>query len=322
MNNYRYDLIVSLGDHCIPHIALVESGLQKNDEKYPFDETRGIMWDKCGRGGLSGKVDLICNGFRNFLNLEGLEAREIDHYTKKLWVVNKETGMSFRHDFPIGVPIKDAYPQVLDDYKKRIALLYRKINQSSRVLFFYMTPIDNFDDGYLLEQQTKLQARFPKQRIDMLYIMQKTGLAPTEFVEHDLSKHVLRIDMDVRYTSKTDLWSIQLGNAELYHRILRRYEVIKKSDYALYNKVVRIRRETHGLFHSVTQRVDCIEKEKRYFYALSNIGYLRMKMCHFLLKKWVHRGEKRKKYSNEYKKIKCLLREAKIYRKAQINIIP
>lgn len=374
MKKHKYDYIVSIGDSCFPSVELIDCDLQKIGTKYPLDQTRSIMWDRGGRGGLSGNVNLICCGFRNFFNLEALEDRGEDPWTHKLWIVNKETGMSFRHDFPVNVPIKDEYPRVLNEYKNRIAAFYRRINNSDRVLFLYMTQIDGFTDEYLVEQHQKLQSRFPKQKIDMLYIMQQTGLAPTEYVERELSEHVTRIDMDVKYTQSKDPGYVYRGNRNVYKQFLERIRYSYKQDTILHNRITRLKWDVSGLSHSAHQRLlrlearvakleadngdnqkqseqmleyrmdqleqnysdnlkqsesllqsrieqlerDCNdtlqherEKARNLLFVSSNISYLRFKMYHFLIKKWVHIGEKRKDYAIKYNKTKRLLVNAK-----------
>ena len=69
----HFDTVISLGQYCMASITLRRLSLQ--DESMVFDWSAGILPDKCGIGGLEGKVNLICNDFKNFFNLKDLENR-------------------------------------------------------------------------------------------------------------------------------------------------------------------------------------------------------------------------------------------------------
>ena len=73
--NY-YDIAISLGQWCMASEALRRCHLQA--ESMPFDWSGGIIKEICGKGGLKSKVDLICNNFKDYLNLEDLENRGQD----------------------------------------------------------------------------------------------------------------------------------------------------------------------------------------------------------------------------------------------------
>lgn len=327
-----YDFVVSIGEACFVSVELIDCNLQRIEEKFPLDQTRGIMWDKCGRGGLAGNVRLICNGFRDFLNEKDLEERGIDHTTHKRWVVNKETGMSFRHDFPIDTPLAESYPAILRKYKERIISFYQKICHSERVLFVYMSQLEGFPDALLLEQQQKLQERFPKQEVDMLYIMQKSGFAPSEYEERQLSAHVLRIDMDVKYTPSKDSAYIYRGNRDTYKQFLDRIKYTQKEYIILRNEITRLKWNLSGLSRSAHHRLsqleasviklenyskDAADKEREreearcLLFVASNINHLRFKMYHLIIKKWLHFGSKRREYAARYRKTQALYKNAK-----------
>lgn len=59
-----YDVAISLGQYCITSTALRRNNLQA--ETMIFDWSAGILFDVCGLGGLDGKVNLICNDFKDF----------------------------------------------------------------------------------------------------------------------------------------------------------------------------------------------------------------------------------------------------------------
>ena len=132
-----YDLVVSLGQYCITTTALRRLCLQ--NRSYPFDWSGGILEDVAGKGGLSVKVDLICNNFDNFFNFNDFENRgnnqEGDTYN--LWIVNKKTGLQYKHDFQASISFENQFEYVKDKYKRRINRLYKDINNGYNILFVF-----------------------------------------------------------------------------------------------------------------------------------------------------------------------------------------
>lgn len=103
----KYDLIIPLGEFCATAIALNKCGLRKN--AYPFDWSAGVIWEQCGNCGFQGKINLICNNFKEALNLNDLEEFEMPDWNKKA-VKNIETGLQYLHDFPCNKTIEEYYP--------------------------------------------------------------------------------------------------------------------------------------------------------------------------------------------------------------------
>ncbi|MCH5284464.1 MAG: hypothetical protein J1E42_02590 [Akkermansiaceae bacterium] len=325
-----YDLIVSLGDACFVEDALFRCQLTSRKKRMPLDLCRGVLWNKCGHGGLSGKVDLICRDFKDFFKLEDLEIKGPDvGNPKMLWVINKANGMSFRHDFRVGVPIENDYPEVKAKYDEYIHRFYDEITHSDKVLFVYMAQMEGFDNNYLLEQQVRLQHKFPHQTIDLLYIIHDGTYSPTEYKELPLSDHVLRIDANMKYSAKTDMMSVLAGNRELYEGILKRYctpisfntESTRTLHY-IQCDIASLSRSAHKrlsrlenfMHHNQDEKQEPVRQQRLFLYMVANNPiYFRFKMLHMLLKKWTHFGERRTRYSEQYQRLKCILREAKAY---------
>ncbi len=125
-----YDAVISLGKYCITSTALRRCNLQL--ESMVFDWSAGIMPEQCGLGGLEGKVDLICNDFKDFFNLGDLENRgnNLENDTYNLWIVNRRTGLQYKHDFPANEPVEERYKVVKEQYMRRVKRLYDTIHMS------------------------------------------------------------------------------------------------------------------------------------------------------------------------------------------------
>lgn len=165
-----YDLVVSLGQYCITSTALRRLSLQR--QSYPFDWSAGIIEKISGKGGLSVKVDLICNDFNNFFNFDDFEIRgnnkSLDIWN--LWVVNKRTGLQYRHDFYAGILFEKQFEYVKKRYIRRINRLYNEIDKNKNILFVFIARDSGFDNEYLLDQYYKLSNKFPK-KILICYIL-------------------------------------------------------------------------------------------------------------------------------------------------------
>ena len=96
----RYDLAFSLGYDCNASLALRRAGLQFYS--YPFD------W--LTRAPLVARTDLLARRFEGWLaspdGLDDLGPVPFERFaTRHRVVVDRATGLEFRHDFPLGVPV-------------------------------------------------------------------------------------------------------------------------------------------------------------------------------------------------------------------------
>ena len=175
-----YDLVISLGERCATAMALKSSGI--TTKTYPFDWSAGILWDKCGNCGLLGKVNLICNNFKDAFCLEDFEEAYYEEPANR-YVRNRRTGLQYAHDFPWEKTIKDYFPEFLAKYKRRVNRLYEDINKSNNILFVFITrenhnlPVEDIKLGY-----EKLSNKFPDKNIHF-FIMQSTDDCNAEEVK-------------------------------------------------------------------------------------------------------------------------------------------
>ena len=245
-----YDIAISLGQYCITSTALRRNNLQA--ESMIFDWSAGILFDVCGLGGLEGKVNLICNDFKDFFNLEDLENRgnNQENDTYNLWIVNKRTGLQYKHDFPAWQPVEEAYPFVKARLDRRIKRLYSEIESSDRVLFCFFARDIGFTDELLIEQQVKLARKFPNKGIDFLYILQNSSYSVDKYDICDLNDNVKKIEMNFIHPTDPVYPESWNGNTEIYYPILRKLfftkatvPLLNKSLYQLENQYARISSE-------------------------------------------------------------------------------
>lgn len=219
-----YDIAISLGEYCCTTFALRRCHLQT--KSMVFDWSAGIEKDKCGLGGLQGKVDLICNDFKDFFNFEDFEnrgqnAQKIDD-TEHLWIVNKRTGLQYKHDFPSNQSFEATFDGVKEKYLRRVDRLYKSIEENNKILFLFIAKTTGFSDDYLLAQQQKIALKFPNKQIDFLYIMHADEYDTKTTKERRLNDKVTRIDCDINSASSSvpsELWN---GNTDLYYSLLKK----------------------------------------------------------------------------------------------------
>ena len=218
-----YDIIISLGQYCITSTALRRLHLQ--EESSVFDWSAGILESACGKGGLSGKVDLICNNFQDFFNFEDFENRgpNQENDTYNLWIVNKKTGLQYKHDFPAADGFENKFLEVKQKYERRIKRLYDAIENSTKILFLFMARDGGFSDAYLLEQQTKVAKKFSDKQIDFLYLIHDDSCGVTDYTTKQLSAHVTRIDCNFCHATVKEYPESWNGNTALYYPILENY---------------------------------------------------------------------------------------------------
>lgn len=125
----RYDLAFSLGYDCNASLALRRAGLQFYS--YPFD------W--LTRAPLAARADLLARRFEGWLaspdGLDDLGPVPFERFaTRRRVVVDRATGLEFRHDFPLGVPVADALPDVAAKCRRRADRLLASIERAGRVL--------------------------------------------------------------------------------------------------------------------------------------------------------------------------------------------
>ncbi len=306
----EYDLIVSLGEWCVTSLALRKYNLQK--KTLPFDWSGGILWEKCGYGGLSGKVDLICNNFENFFNKDDLENRGPNPKNEDywfLWIVNKCTGLQYKHDFPSEQDFNISYNEARDKYIRRVKRLYNSIYSADKILFVYMARDVGFSDDYLKEQEVKLKSKFPYKNIDILYIMNDEGYSLEKIEEIKLSNSVKKITFNFGYQSIKDPNDLVLDNIHL-RNILNN---ITLSDVPNLKNIYGNMQEFY--LSSINKHLAKHEYDIKLLYVGGHPIKFMIKKWYYFIKKNIFRGKKNNKYQNKYNTIKKLIKDTSNYEK-------
>lgn len=131
MMKKKYDLVFGIGAACSCSQMLRKTGLQFSS--YPFDWLYGTDF--------SGRVDILTNDFKDFVNKEDLtfiNATNGDKDNPCDVYNNVKNGITFNHDFPQGVPLEQSYPAVKAKYDRRIDRLLKRIERSENTLIVYV----------------------------------------------------------------------------------------------------------------------------------------------------------------------------------------
>ena len=196
----KYDLIVPLGNFCLPSHWLRESGLQF--VSYPFD------W--VGTDDVAVFVKYLENHFQGFFPKDYLESNNTIVGTH-VGYVDKKNKVLFFHCIDKDIPFDEAYTKANAMFGRRIERLYQNIAQAKKILFFnacYKTYVQHKPEEIL----AMLQKIFPDKDISLLQL----NLAP-EFdgvSVHEDGKNIivynLNYDMDKNIYTDRDAEMVQI----------------------------------------------------------------------------------------------------------------
>lgn len=224
--NTKYDCIFSMGSACFSAELLTKAKLRVFSS--PFDWLRG--------GNFKTRGELICNGFEDFLNIEYLEKIGEREYPENCDIYsNKHNGIEFIHDFPKGEKLADSYPKVKNKYDRRIDRLIEKLYNSEHSLIVYMELFDDDINGedVILPLADKINKKFNKDCIDVLYIKHSQTIKDGEHKIYQASKNVYIAEL---YNRKRD--NDDYGNYKNCKWILSKIK-LKKSFNEMFLKVFK-----------------------------------------------------------------------------------
>lgn len=167
----KYDLVFSMGAACACTECLRAASLQFSS--FPFDWLFGST--------LVRRTDILADGCADWLKADLLEkvfsatAVRTDAYR------NTATGITFNHDFPLGVPLAESIAAVREKYDRRFARLRSLIGRGGRVLAVYVTPPakgtpPTSDDAAYCRR--RLSERFPNAAFDVLVLQHGENFNP------------------------------------------------------------------------------------------------------------------------------------------------
>ena len=184
----RYDFIFSMGQACSCTECLRKAGLQTFS--FPFD------W--IGENRLPERAEYVKNGFEGWFEKQDWQFL-CDKPGHRFHVyLNRKTGFTYNHDFPLELDFEAGYPIVAAKYARRVARLDAELKSARRALaVFTEVPLqtDFTPDALLAEVPRTIAARYPDTVIDLLYIHRGESRRP---VRRTISEHVTILSFDYK----------------------------------------------------------------------------------------------------------------------------
>lgn len=160
-----YDFVCSLGDDCGTAAHLRR--LRLRSVSSPFD------WAGWMKTGLRGYVDCVCGDLKDFLVRERLVSVEVDpafNDPNHVPYRDRDTGLIFPHDFPVGKGFDAGYAEVREKYDRRIARFLKVLRKTVKVLLVHHRKSGDVSDDELVESIRRLRTDFGNEGIDLLVI--------------------------------------------------------------------------------------------------------------------------------------------------------
>jgi len=163
----NYDLVVSLGCKC--RTAGTLKGLKITRKTYPFDWVRydgGIA-----QMNLLLRCNLIKNHFKGAFDIEDFVEYHNPYNSHKRSTINVKTKLYFGHEFPWDKSVKEAFPEFLEKYQRRIKRLYDDVESANNVLFVFdaqskLTPLKTIKEAIAI-----LKESFTNKNINLLVLL-------------------------------------------------------------------------------------------------------------------------------------------------------
>ncbi len=163
-----FDYIISLGEACF--VATMLTNADKRKFSSPFDWIFG--------GNLQTRLDLILSDFKGFIEKDKMIlAPELSPSEAHHMYVNDVNGLIFNHDFLKSLPFEDSYKEVEEKYNRRIERFLDILANSESILLLYFDMLDTkarkLSQDKLIEYMVRINAKFPKCHIQLLYYQVK-----------------------------------------------------------------------------------------------------------------------------------------------------
>ena len=165
MLSAKYDFVCSVGSDCGCAGHLVRNRLRR--ASYPFD------WIGVWHGSVVAVARLVASDFDGFLLRENLRrdpnpprGAQDDHDHDYYHDVGLQIDTA--HDFPVDVPLEEAYPEVREKFDRRISRFYETMRASRRTLLVYWTWRDCPSPDSALRAAEIFRTKFQGRRIDLL----------------------------------------------------------------------------------------------------------------------------------------------------------
>ena len=169
----KYDHVISFGATCGCAMHMARHFIRCCS--LPLD------WMGTEEIGLSGAVDLVCSGFKDYLLLKNLVPYNASHPPKGTDVYFDQAWKIISgHDFRKGVPLVEQYDKVMDKVHRRQARLMSFLSEPSKKLVLYRDVYGTEDDATVLAAVRRLKAAFPAGTTNVVYLRNRIGFTGFE----------------------------------------------------------------------------------------------------------------------------------------------
>ena len=194
--NNTFNIIVPIGASC--HTSMMLRMLNLQTYSYPLDWSAS---DEDGNKdmGLSQRIKLICNNFKNFINQSDLIDKHIAK-KKHRYIVNRRTYLHYVHDFPTECEISDEYPNFYARYSRRVKRLLDDISSAADIAFVWSQdtwdqirkkPTYQSNDTWI-NSYNALVERFPGKNITLLVFEHDSNVPQGQIEETIIDNKIFR----------------------------------------------------------------------------------------------------------------------------------
>lgn len=197
-----YDLAIGLGEACSATETLREAGLQHLS--FPFDWiVHSDPESTFAKHDVVHRARTLAGRFKDWLKVEDFRFLASTPQNHKDVYVNDAIGMIFNHDFPMGVPLREAFPAIKAKYERRAKRLVEILEQSHKVLLFRLErPTDKLLKPVPTEIDDCREARrilaeaYPHATFDFVLLAFERGRDERELIEEEIETGLTRIAFD------------------------------------------------------------------------------------------------------------------------------
>lgn len=220
--NLKYDFIFSMGERCYTSMSLDACHLRKYSS--PFDWLSG--------GSFEGRVEMLNNEFKDFLNVEDLEivgTTEDKHHNIPCY--NRKTDILFLHDFQINKTVEQSIDAVKTKYERRIARLLKFLSvKNSNILITYAEIPDSkykiVDDSILINAVEKLNKKF-NANIHLFYIAHDEKMKDGEYFYKKINPNITKATLFNENLEEPDI----LANLKMMNEAMNNVKLKKQLVY-------------------------------------------------------------------------------------------
>lgn len=256
----KFDYIIPLGENCQTGISLRSLTLRK--EAFPFDWHGVRDFSIAGEGGFSKKIDMICTNFERFFNRDDYEEFFETWETEHRLILNKYTGLQFLHEFPKYISIAEYFPAFKEKYEKRIDRLYSVLNENVSILFVFIEFFAHLTDEEIRANYQKLAKNFPVPKIKFLIIKNRENLDKEQIVQRELETNINIFEINNDFSQDYLKGFGNIGNQDLYKRIIWNFAEFGYVDTTFYNNLVDIKKKFQKNFDYLGWKINEVIPQK------------------------------------------------------------